>query len=655
VNTLCIGVMLLVMAPDPGPAQPTKAKTVIVDDRDEVGIVPALTIPRALLVEPGTTLAEILSRQPGVNTSRWGHEGALSQVRIRGTNPNHAAVFLDGVPLEQADGSPLDLSTLPLWSTRTVRIWRGLAPIGYGAPIGGVLGIESRLPRSGELGVAIQGASFGTYRLQLMGGWADNDERYAVGASVDLFTTEGTFEWLDDNGTLFDSSDDVRTTRTNGDMQRLSSLFVAQVPLGNPCRLRLLNHFVVSESGLAGPASRQSTEARYRRGFNTASLRLRCHRKKRWKFDGVMALRYLETTGSDPLGELYMVPTESERQSISPLLAVRMHYRVANWLRLSGALDGRYAHFSVTDHVSAVPAKTYERLRGGVALEAGMLIPKVGLEWVPRLRLDTVADNGHATLVEPTWQLGMVYRGLEDKGFRAHLGSGYRFRPANLYELYGDGAFILASPELRPEQAHQITGGVTYAPHWLPSGAMAWLSVTGFASWVSDLIQFKRNSLQQAVAENDERALIAGAEASLRLDLFSHLRLAYSVTFLHTRSLSMDAVRSGKPLPFRPAARHHARLEGYVRDSANSELRLFVDLDHQSSHTVDPAALVRLPARTIVSLGFGWRLHTRGLLGALGHVDLGIILRNVGDVQAVDLIGYPLPGRTLTARIGWRH
>ena len=116
-----------------------------------------------------------------------------------------------------------------------------------------------------------------------------------------------------------------------------------------------------------------------------------------------------------------------------------------------------------------------------------------------------------------------------------------------------------------------------------------------------------------------------------------------------------EAATAGKPLPLRPRATNYGRLEGYVAFPAGAEVRAWADVDHVASNTVDPAGLVRLPARWLLGLGIGARWVGEGIAGGEGQLDVGAVMRDALDRRARDVIGYALPGRSWTVRIAWHE
>ncbi len=89
------------------------------------------------------SVAEALSRLPGVDIAQYGGLGQQSSLFIRGSNSSHALVLIDGVRMNQAgiSGSS-DLSQIPISLVQRIEYIRGPRSAVYGSDaIGGVVNI----------------------------------------------------------------------------------------------------------------------------------------------------------------------------------------------------------------------------------------------------------------------------------------------------------------------------------------------------------------------------------------------------------------------------------------------------------------------------------------------------------------------------------
>lgn len=93
----------------------------------------------------GRTLAELVARMSGVQTSANGGLGKNSSVFIRGTDSRHTMLLVDGVRLGSATAGTPSLDNIPLDSIERIEVLKGPASALYGSDaIGGVIQIFTR-------------------------------------------------------------------------------------------------------------------------------------------------------------------------------------------------------------------------------------------------------------------------------------------------------------------------------------------------------------------------------------------------------------------------------------------------------------------------------------------------------------------------------
>lgn len=91
------------------------------------------------------TLTEVLRRLPGVEVAVNGGIGQNASLFLRGTNSNHALILIDGVRMNNAIVSGINLNRLPLNQVERIELIRGSGVAMYGSDaIGGVLNIITR-------------------------------------------------------------------------------------------------------------------------------------------------------------------------------------------------------------------------------------------------------------------------------------------------------------------------------------------------------------------------------------------------------------------------------------------------------------------------------------------------------------------------------
>jgi vitamin B12 transporter len=130
---------------DPVAVTATRIPTRVEDTVADVTVIPRIDIERAT----GRTLTELLTRQPGIQSSSNGGPGQYSSVFIRGMDARHTLLLVDGMRLGSATVGTPSLDNLPLESIERIEIVRGPLSSVYGSdPAGGTPEEFSELIRS---------------------------------------------------------------------------------------------------------------------------------------------------------------------------------------------------------------------------------------------------------------------------------------------------------------------------------------------------------------------------------------------------------------------------------------------------------------------------------------------------------------------------
>jgi vitamin B12 transporter len=131
----------------------------------EVTVVERDEIERAT----GRTLSELLARQPGLQVTSNGGLGKISGISIRGLEPRHTLLLVDGVRLGSATVGTPSFDNLPLALIDRIEIVRGPMSSLYGSDaVGGVVQVFTRRAQPGLVPNAF--ATVGTNRYAQLGG-----------------------------------------------------------------------------------------------------------------------------------------------------------------------------------------------------------------------------------------------------------------------------------------------------------------------------------------------------------------------------------------------------------------------------------------------------------------------------------------------------
>lgn len=160
-------------SPTPGALDPVAVTASRVPARVADTVAETTVIDRAEIERAsGRTLAELLARQPGLQASSNGGLGKTSGLFIRGLEPRHTLLLVDGVRLGSVTVGTPSLDNLPLAAIERIEIVRGPLSSVYGSDaVGGVVQVFTRRGRDGLHG-DLQAAAGSNRYGQLAGGLA---------------------------------------------------------------------------------------------------------------------------------------------------------------------------------------------------------------------------------------------------------------------------------------------------------------------------------------------------------------------------------------------------------------------------------------------------------------------------------------------------
>ena len=606
---------------DPAPP-PVFYETTTVTARPVSSAAGAVTVLDAREVEAqvSRSAGEVLRSVPGLNALSSGARAGVTNAFVRGSDPNFTLVLLDGIPLNDAtelQGGAVNLEELPASLVDHVEVVRGPLTSFYGTnALAGV--VQLFTPRGGpgplrastglEAGNADLRRAFG--RLSAPAGKG----AFAAGAS-----------W-----------DEERRRVGDDRFRQLDAWGNADVPFGETAALALTGR-------LADGTSDDYPDASGGPVYGTGLLRHTEHR------DLALGAR-LELGDPGRRQRLYaaLARRDQDRSSpaVPPVVPESTENTVYTRLRLGWQLPlvrssrtqvdaGVSGEAEWGDNTSLLllpPALggdiagdyARERVTGGVF--AGARRESGPLLYETALRVDLSSGgqaqaNPHAGAV---WRLGRETR------LRASAG-----RASKLPSF-----FALASPRAlggNPDLlAEQVWGGEAGLEHRLRAARLD-LGATYFRQELRNLIDF---DFEQFLHKNRARVRTQGVELSARFQAHATLSLEAEATYLDVADLAGGTLlhtprwTGGGRLTWRPAPQATLRVQ--LRGSSR-----YLDVQYP------------VPERGSVE-GYG-------LLGAAAswRVASGLVLRARGDNLTnrgyETLIGFPGPGRSFWAGLGWER
>ena len=618
-----------------------------------------------LLLSPGTVsvikpqemkgeqknLPELLKQVPGLHVIELRGRGAYTTVSVRGSTPAQVAVYVDGVLMNLGSEAAVDLSTIPVENVERIEVYRGYIPARFGgASMGGVINIITKKPDGKGGGtLLIGGGSYGRFRAGAAYSAKLGDGALFVGVTRDQ--TNGRFLYPNDNNTPYDVTDDYRAKRQNNSYQNSDSLVKWQnenwtiegawkrndrdLPYGAPG-----NDKPWSVPGPKQLPDQESCSAVRRQKLGALDLGVRLeylHQSKRYDDDGgdnVIGLygstyrhnRYVTDRygvaidGSLPAGDAHLVEflwnwydetLRTKGDVINYFAGIEKHTRYAWNGQIQDTISiGAKDKFWLTPVIRWNHADGRTEFSGGAALNYKF---------------------------DEHWSAKVTYGGYN--------------RAPNMYELYGDGAFVIPNPLLDWEEGTQWDAGVTWKGDIFKGKSE--ITLTYFGSHVDNLIEYFVVNPRYARYENVGKAHINGLELEGSIK-WQDWEVYGSATW-------MDAVnktpgfRYGMRIPNRP------EYEGFLRVARNNLLKnkrlsAFAEARYIGNNFYDQ--LQEVKQDDLLTFGVGLRYSIKDdlklVVGVDDIFDKGPDVLFLAEGHGPDrVMWYPLQGRTYYASLIW--
>lgn len=589
-------------------------------------------VTRAELQERQTrTVADALRTLPGVTLDRSGTFGNITQVRLRGTEPNQTLVLIDGVEMNDPSADDAyDFGHLLAAQVERIEVLKGPQSALYGSDaVGGVINIITRRG-DGEPSVTgeIEGGSFGTVSGNaavsggnesfdfLVGGGGMRTDGVSTAAEWNGNTEEDGYE----NGTAF-AKFGARPT------EWLS--------------LDLVGRFVDFESeydgfdytgplGIAVDADNvQDGEQAFGRAQATVTL-----------FDG----RWQQIFGATGTRHDRDYEFESDNP-LSPLKGTsryvgeksKLDYQSNVFLETGGPLPASHTlTFKAEHEEQSLDYTYYDPGFGGVATGTEASIESQG--YVGQYQLD-VAEALFVTAAvrhdendffddATTYRTTAAY--LFDTGTKVRASYGTGVKNPTLFELYGYTGTFTGNPDLQPEEAKGWDVGIEQG-FW--DGRIT-AEATYFEERITDLIAGAGPTAINVPGESE----IDGVELALSVMPVAGL----TVTGSYTHMQAEDA--NGDELIRRPedtASLHvnYAFLEG--RANVNVGVSYVGERQDTAFDALFTAIPVTLEEYTLVDVAASYKLTENAEI--YGRVE------NLFDEQYEEVFSYGTPGRAAYA------
>lgn len=602
---------------------------------------------RALMV------SDLLAGAVGVHIRELGGAGSFATASIRGSTAAQVAVYLDGVPLNQAQYGVVNLADLPVEALDQVEVFRGPAPLTLDSPGGGAINLVSS-SRQGRWARASGGAgSFGTVRGDVGASW--QARRLGVLVVGQYLESQGDFRFADDNATPFNPSDDEIATRLNNWARTVGFTSRLSTDLG-PLRLSLTHDLLRKRHGVPGIGANQVLASNMRTDRDVVNFLIARRRIAHERQGASLRLfgAWHRDRFADPEGKLTGVRQASDDRTDRRGIAAAVPWSLPGRQQLTFVGEARREQHR-PEIVFPTPRRLAESRRDFLAWGAED-------RWtIPALRL-VVLGSWRRTETRDSFPAGPAYPGAlpspsvsrtvvldrPSLGVTIDLAGGIALkasvaeltRTPTLEELFGNRAGVYGNPKALPEHVttrdvgiigHRVWSSATWRP------AMLEIQTSVYRSHAKDLLVYIQNAQRSVVAMNISSARLWGMEWDGRFVWRCGLTSNSSWTRQWTRDEGDVVYWYGRELPSRP------RDEVAIQTAfTRHRWRAFHDYHFVSANWLDRYNTDRTEQRHIHDLGIGLRYP-------FASFEWTVECRNVSDVRVQDYAGFPLPGRSFYA------
>lgn len=579
-------------------------------------------------------LAELLQEVPGLQITQ---SFAGAGIQLRGLDPQHTLIILDGQRVNGRVDGTFDLGRIPAERIERVEIVKGPASALYGSDaLAGVVHIITRDPEPGieaSAHLAVGSLEDGSRSLVDPQGPNTFDASARLAAAGPKWRG-GLTGGFHHRGAYDLAPEDAATTGSQLESWDLEAH--GSVDLSSSLRLRLrADVFQRRQQGVElgpqvqaddNPFREPGTRARYDRSNQTTT----------WSVTGGPAWEV--APGHDLRVDLSFSRFEDDfvrdqaGDDVSDLNQTTVDDLAQLTAQYAGSLGAEHeltAGFeTLYEGVSSERLRTGEgtRARAGFYAQYQWTYAE-RLKVVPGIRLDLDSQFG----AYPAPKLSVRYAPVEELAFRASYGLG--FRAPSVRELYlifenpGAGYVVEGNPDLRPETSRGLTAALDLRFEPRPIQAIEF-TAEFFRNDVDDLIAFLPSGASTSAGlfftnDNIEAAVTQGVETLATVRWTPELETEVGYMFLDSADLLRD-----RPLPGRSPHRvtfrarlDHRRwgLSGWIRGAWNDTAFQYLDGADGDVTTLEVPAYATLDLRIEKTVG----RHVALFAGADNLLDAG--------------------------------
>ena len=594
------------------------------------------------LQQAGSSLAEVVATESGVQFKQSGGFGTQTSVSLRGSSAEQVNVYLDGILLNEAAGGVVNFSDIELMQAEKVEVYKGTVPVQLGSTaIGGAINITTA--RAGDAPVPsllVGVGSFGSARFSAAfngpANWL-NDQKLV--GSISYRQSANDFPFVNDNGTEFNVLDDRSERRNNGQTRSLSGFLKTSHRIAaNKLKLEHALQFYDRSQGVANWRNSDQGAAQ----LESKYLQWRSTARKESAPGGWSSL--WELTGSTK-GELFDDSNASIGLSTQVLdtdmsvLGARGYWeKIGDDRSLSFSLRVRSQSLTGQNRLLLTRATEAKRLRTDFSVQRNRYFNK-GLSLLSASVTGFHVDDDYD--IDVTDQLRDAYSSnaaLPQIGVSHTINDRWmalgnvslQKRVPSFFELFGSQGLFVGNSSLKDETSQNVDLGVKWSSGFSELSSST-ASATVFYANRDDLIVRTYNARGIGKSQNLSRATVHGLELGFNKVWQTGFSVDANLTLQDTRNRSNIRGQVGKQLP------GEAAVDGAVTTSwKNLRWKFEYEYKVNADRFYDSGNFL---------VAKDQRLHRISISRYLNDWRIDLDLNNLTDKIYEDYNGYPRPGR----------
>ncbi len=588
------------------------------------------------------TVSEAIQFTPGLTMSKTGTTLENTTVSIRGTSGQQVLVMVNGIPLNNGKGDAVNLNTLSLNNVVKIEVIRGGNSAVYGeGAFGGVINIitEEEPPLYFQGDIYGKAGSFSTYT----GG---GDFRFPVNFSGTLTgNISGEYRMTRGDYSYESSQGDVDRSNSEGWADNAAAGLDWNIGGMDRHRISLKTSWYQGGRGIPGLMEYLTPEAR----LDDSRLNL----STRYVFTGYSQevldseftwIRQDSLYENSESGTLQDHENSSLRGRVD--FTLPMGRGVLTWTPFLGtavssdSLTSTSLRSSDGTNLPGEAKQTALSAYGRITLTGQDFTLTPAYRWdgsdTSYAGWDSRSDSHSSYSLSGTYTLPF-YRRLTVK---SNIGTAYH-SPGFDDLFWSGGAFAEGNPDLLPEENFNWDTGI----YLTPARGLE-LTTVYFQSRTKNLIQWMPTAGGTWRPVNIGEVDSFGLENSLSwlqplMDENLFMELSGTYSWMKLTDTSEDSINQGNQLPYRPVHSGSGSVSLlYKRHSLTFSSRYMGQRFTNMANTKDLAPALIMD--TVLLLQFESGFYT------------SLAVLNLADLQYIDKLGYPVPGREWTVTGGYR-